>query len=287
MPLFAMFNRPEGCRSTPERVGKDHTNTSGKGGLRNDGNHDAIARPPVRGDETDRVRQKHRAEVAGGRKAREASAGCGRAEVPDAARWSTSHLLDHRDPVRLRRVHPARVFARSAAGRIGEPALDHKARRIERPGLRARPLFSGETTIVRASPLSRPGYFRADSPLCFLELDEGRGRRALSCASGSGMTPEPRVLGQASAPRAVWAGSGKCATRVVPPPDGLSSLIVPPNASILSFSPARPEPRAGSAPPTPSSRMQTRRWPSRGSTVTSMRDASACFVVFVSVSATT
>jgi hypothetical protein len=31
MPLFAMFNRPEGCRSTPERVGEDHTNTSGKG----------------------------------------------------------------------------------------------------------------------------------------------------------------------------------------------------------------------------------------------------------------
>ena len=71
-------------------------------------------------------------------------------------------------------------------------------------------------------------------------------------------------------------GSGNCATSVVPPPDGLSSVIVPPNASILSLSPTRPEPQAGSAPPTPSSRTQTQRLRSRSSRLTSIPDASVC-----------
>src|SRR5438094_4222175 len=117
------------------------------------------------------------------------------------------------------------------------------------------------------------------------------GKRNLACASVSKCTLTTLLCGDAQAlactSRAGCSGSGNCATSVVPPPDGLSSVIVPPNASILSFSPSSPEPRAGSAPPTPSSRTQTQRRPSRSSTVTSIRDASACFVVFVSVSATT
>src|SRR5262245_2406699 len=81
------------------------TYTTGKGCFSNAGNDDDIARPSIRRDETDRVRQEHRTEVAGCWKAREASAGRCRAEIADTARWGAPDLFDHGDSVRLRRVH--------------------------------------------------------------------------------------------------------------------------------------------------------------------------------------
>jgi hypothetical protein len=50
------------------------------------------------------------------------------------------------------------------------------------------------------------------------------------------------------------AASGRSASRRVPAPAGLWMAIVPPSASTRSFRPIRPEPSAGSAPPSPSSR---------------------------------
>src|SRR3954471_17054476 len=150
MPLFAMFTRPEGCRSTPERVGEDHTNTSGKGvSVMTETMTPSLVHQYAAMKPTEFGRNIEPKWQVAGKLVKQVQDAVEQKYL-DAARWSTSHLLDHRDSVRLRRVHPARVFARSAAGWIGEPALDHKARRIERPGLRARPLFSGETTIVRA-----------------------------------------------------------------------------------------------------------------------------------------
>src|SRR5439155_11464030 len=120
--VFSSLTRVE-----PPPIGHAWTSyTRQEGGSANDGNHDDIARPSVRCDETDRVRQEHRAEVAGGREAREASAGRRRPEVPHAPRWSARHLLDYGDPVRLRRVHPAGVLAGNAAGRIDRSALTNQ-----------------------------------------------------------------------------------------------------------------------------------------------------------------
>ena len=161
-----------------------------------------------------------------------------------------------------------------AARRARQRADRGQLAAVARPFLPRRPL---RAWIAHSSPSPHGG------PL-------GRASRSRRCSRRSTLTAlSLRRSAQAltgSAPRTGCSGSGNCATSVVPLPDGLSSVIVPPNASILSFSPTRPEPQAGSAPPTPSSRTQTQRRPWRSSTVTSMRDASACFVVFVSVSAT-
>src|SRR5690349_19161282 len=54
----------------------------------------------------------------------------------------------------------------------------------------------------------------------------------------------------------------------VPCPGWLEMLIVPPDASTRSLRPMSPEPRDGSAPPVPSSWIDTCRTPSRTSTPT-------------------
>src|SRR5690606_37454472 len=57
------------------------------------------------------------------------------------------------------------------------------------------------------------------------------------------------------------AHTGISARRVVPDPGGESRASEPSNAPTLSASPCNPEPRPGSAPPTPSSRTSTQACP--------------------------
>ena len=54
------------------------------------------------------------------------------------------------------------------------------------------------------------------------------------------------------------AGTGIATRSLVPLPCAHSTSIVPPSASTRSLRPIRPEPRLGSAPPTPSSRIERR-----------------------------
>jgi TRAP-type transport system periplasmic protein len=68
------------------------------------------------------------------------------------------------------------------------------------------------------------------------------------------------VPGQAVAPGRL---SGHSARRYVPPPGGLSTFSHPCSASTRSASPRRPEPRPGSARPTPSSEISTATRPAR------------------------
>src|SRR5690349_19707962 len=79
---------------------------------------------------------------------------------------------------------------------------------------------------------------------------------------------------------------GSLISSVVPAPTGLATSIVPPSASTRSVRPMSPEPRAGSAPPRPSSRIESARTPSRASTATCTAEARACFAAFVSASDT-
>ena len=83
------------------------------------------------------------------------------------------------------------------------------------------------------------------------------------------------------------ASTGSFTSREVPCPVRLSSCSVPPLASTRSLRPTSPEPRTGSAPPTPSSLMNSRTSPSSVSTRTSTTEALACLATLVSASDTT
>jgi porphobilinogen deaminase-like protein len=72
--------------------------------------------------------------------------------------------------------------------------------------------------------------------------------------SSSAATLRPSCWTWVPARRVGQSASGSSARRDVPAPAGLSRVMVPPSASTRSFSPMRPEPRTGSAPPVPSSR---------------------------------
>ena len=78
------------------------------------------------------------------------------------------------------------------------------------------------------------------------------------------------------------AGSRTCSA--VPRPGGLSTEIVPPSASTRSLRPMMPEPRPGSAPPMPSSRIDRMRALSSPCTRRSMTVAWACLAVLASAS---
>src|SRR3954468_17007430 len=56
-----------------------------------------------------------RAEVAGGGSPRQGGPYRGREATVDTARRSARHLLDRRDALRLRRIHPARDLSRDVA----------------------------------------------------------------------------------------------------------------------------------------------------------------------------
>src|SRR5262245_57124090 len=75
------------------------------------------------------------------------------------------------------------------------------------------------------------------------------------------------------------------ATSEVPFPDGLERVSVPPAAATRS--PSEVSPKAGSAPPTPSSRTSTTTRPLSWATLAESRVADACFSAFVNPSATT
>ena len=80
---------------------------------------------------------------------------------------------------------------------------------------------------------------------------------------------------------------GSSQVTVVPQPTGLWTENVPPSASIRSCSPRSPEPRNGSAPPTPLSRTRTRSLPPEAAAPTSTTEARACFSALASISETT
>ena len=103
----------------------------------------------------------------------------------------------------------------------------------------------------------------------------------VSEVDGSARAVGALVARRRARPGAYTAGStssGRATTSSVPAPGGLSILIVPPRASTRSCKPTSPEPWPESAPPTPSSRIDSSRTPSRGASETSIRDACACFV---------
>jgi len=80
---------------------------------------------------------------------------------------------------------------------------------------------------------------------------------------------------------------GISAWMIVPAPGALVTAMRPPIAATRSSRPRRPEPRAGSAPPTPSSAISTARRPSCRSIVSRTLVAFAYLATFVSASAAT
>lgn len=80
---------------------------------------------------------------------------------------------------------------------------------------------------------------------------------------------------------------GSSQVTVVPSPAGLCTENVPPSASIRSCSPRSPDPRNGSAPPTPLSCTRTRSLPPEAAAPTSTTEARACFSALASISETT
>ena len=83
------------------------------------------------------------------------------------------------------------------------------------------------------------------------------------------------------------SGLGISALTVVPRSGALSTSRRPLRASTRAASPRRPEPRAGSAPPTPSSETVTVAAPLAELTLTVACDACAYLPTFVIASATT
>src|SRR5919204_2266678 len=94
---------------------------------------------------------------------------------------------------------------------------------------------------------------------------------------GHPLAQEDRVLGE-DYPHGIWARMR------VPAPGWLSTSRTPSRASTRSTSPRNPEPRVGSAPPTPSSDTSTTARPFRRTTLISTAEASEYLATFASAS---
>src|SRR6202012_6068308 len=74
---------------------------------------------------------------------------------------------------------------------------------------------------------------------------------------------------------------GMATCSAVPPPDGLAICMCPPRASTRSIKPTSPDPLLLSAPPMPSSRIETTRSDPLTRASISIEEACACRVAFV------
>src|ERR1035438_6287738 len=100
------------------------------------------------------------------------------------------------------------------------------------------------------------------------------------------MTGEGNRVYGSGAPGPSWPLTGISMSSVVPPPTGLVTSSVPPSASIRSRSPVSPDPRAGSAPPVPSSRTVSRTIASSAPSSTCTTEARACLAALATASDT-
>ena len=146
--------------------------------------------------------------------------------------------------------------------------------------------------VVRAEELGYSHAWYADSQMIWSDVYAClalAATRTTRIQLGTGVSiVMSSIIGQhVVASRRQWSRSGSWTRISVPSPGGLLTSIDPPRASARSRRPIRPEPRAGSAPPTPSSRIERWRVSSRPSQEMCTTDADACLVVLVSASETT
>jgi hypothetical protein len=131
-------------------------------------------------------------------------------------------------------------------------------------------LADDDLLLRRSRQLARPFGVRRRRP------GGGRGRTTRPGPSGPAGAGDHRHPQQGPGRERAISLDGKRDRSVVPSPAGLAISIVPPSASTRPVRPMSPEPRVGSAPPQPSSRIESPRTPSRASTATCTAEACAC-----------
>jgi CheY-like chemotaxis protein len=135
---------------------------------------------------------------------------------------------------------------------------------LEREGLTVVGVASNIAEALRQTRALRPDLILVD----------------IGLGSESGFTLARLLAGNGQGADVIWM------SKVVPPPGGLVMCNVPPSASIRSPSPVSPEPRAGSAPPVPSSRIASRAIMSSAPSSTCTAEARACLAALATASDT-